>query len=489
VSEGIPEGWTSAPLSDLFAINPGKPSVDALPPDTEVDFVPMPAVSADAGAIQLGDTKPYIKARKSYTAFAEGDVILAKITPCFENGKAAVVPTLKHGLGFGSTEFHVFRPTGAVEAEYLFHFLRQESLRRDGKNRMTGAVGQARVPVEFMRDLQLPVPPPCEQRRIIEKIEELLAQVDAAKERLEKVPAILKRFRQSVLAAAYSGRLTQDWRGANPDNVSITEALKRVRRSVRERGTTPSEPRDTSNLPVIPPSWVWARLPEVGEMTRGRSRNRPRNDPALFGGKYPFVQTGDVAQSGGRITSHTQTYNDAGLAQSRLWSASTVCITIAANIANSAILTYPACFPDSVVGVVPEKDVATPEFVEYFIRTAREDLAQFAPETAQKNINIKILNEVMVPLPPQKEQDEIVSRVGQLFQLADSVDVRVVTAERDASRLSESVLAKAFRGELVPIEADLARQEGRDFETAAELLERVKADQETATTGRRKKAG
>src|SRR5438067_4649726 len=99
-----------------------------------------------------------------------------------------------------------------------------------------------------------------------------------------------------------------------------------------------------------PPSgWRMVKLGDLGEVNRGTSRHRPRNAPHLYGGPYPFIQTGDVARSGGRIVKHEQTYSKAGLAQSRLWPAETVCITIAANIADSATLAYPACFPDSIV--------------------------------------------------------------------------------------------------------------------------------------------
>ncbi len=208
------------------------------------------------------------------------------------------------------------------------------------------------------------------------------------------------------------------------------------------------------------------KLPETGEMNRGKSRHRPRNEPSLFGGPYPFIQTGGIAQSGGRITSHKQTYSEAGLAQSRLWPSGTICITIAANIAESAILTYPACFPDSVVGIIVNLEVCVAEYVEFFIRVAKADLATFAPATAQKNINIAILNEVAVPLPPLSEQQEIVRRVESLFALADQIEARHKKAQAYVDKLTQSILAKAFRGELVP-------QDPND-EPASELLKRIR---------------
>src|SRR6476646_2180193 len=106
-----------------------------------------------------------------------------------------------------------------------------------------------------------------------------------------------------------------------------------------------------------------ASLGELGALDRGRSKHRPRNARHLYGGPYPFIQTGDIANSDGYIRTHTQTYSEAGLAQSRQWPTETLCITIAANIGKTAILTYPACFPDSVVGFTPGEDV-TIEYVQ-----------------------------------------------------------------------------------------------------------------------------
>jgi type I restriction enzyme S subunit len=125
-----------------------------------------------------------------------------------ENGKVAIARNLTNGLGFGSTEFHVLRSKGAIIPEYLFHYLRQEWFRRTAEAEMTGSVGQRRVPKEFLHNFLIPLPPLDEQKRIVAKVEELLARVNGTKERLAKVSAILKRFRQSVLAAACSGQLT-----------------------------------------------------------------------------------------------------------------------------------------------------------------------------------------------------------------------------------------------------------------------------------------
>lgn len=387
-------GWVATTLEEITEINPRHPTdIEATLP---VTFVPMPALSETGWIFQFAEERPFGAVRKGYTHFAEGDVLFAKITPCMENGKAAVATGLKNGLGCGTTELHVLRPRGGIESKFIYYFIHQESFRREAVRNFTGTAGQLRVPVSFIRETMIPLAPSAEQQRIVAKLEKLLSKVDACRKRLAKMPVLLRRFRQSILAAACSGRLTADW---------------------RSQLTTVSEPsvcNSDTDLPEIPDGWRWVKLPETGEMNRGKSRHRPRNAPFLFSGPYPFIQTGNIAQSGGRIISHKQTYSEAGLAQSRLWPADTICITIAANIAESAILTYPACFPDSVVGIIANPKVCVAEYVEFFIRVAKVDLATFAPATAQKNINIGILNEVSVPLPPLSEQQEIVRRGGSV---------------------------------------------------------------------------
>jgi len=198
----------------------------------------------------------------------------------------------------------------------------------------------------------------------------------------------------------------------------------------------------------LPEGWAWAPLPSLGELNRGRSRHRPRDAEHLYGGDYPFVQTGDIARSRGRITSHRQTYSDAGLAQSRLWPKNTVCITIAANIADSAILTYEACFPDSVVGFVALPTACLPEYVEFFIRTAREDLSLFAPATAQKNINLETLRKLRVPLPPLAEQMRIVATVEALLARVNAARQQLAKVPAILKRFRQSVLAAACSGRL-----------------------------------------
>lgn len=374
-----------------------------------------------------------------------GDIIIAKTGATI--GKCCIIPQRIAKANTTSSVGKVTVDRGVTSPEWvLFYFLS-----KDFKDQMWAVSEKTAQPGFNIKDLKkfiIPLAPLNEQHRIAEKLERLLHKVDTCKKRLEKIPAILKRFRQSILDAACSGRLTADWREKNPKELPDT--------------TPEAAPFE------VPETWRWVKLYETGNMNRGKSRHRPRDAAFLYGGPYPFIQTGDIAQSGGRITSHKQTYSEAGLAQSRLWPEGAICITIAANIAESAILTYPTCFPDSVVGIIANKNICVPQYIEYFIRVAKSDLSTFAPATAQKNINIAILNEVLVPLPPLQEQKEVVRRLEALFKKADEIEARYKKAKAFVDRLTQSILAKAFRGELVP-------QDPND-EPASVLLERIKIE-------------
>lgn len=293
-----------------------------------------------------------------------------------------------------------------------YWFYQLKILRLSELNRATAIPGLNRMDA-YNQDILLA--PLREQKRIADKLDAILARVDACRERLDRMPVILKRFRKAVLAAATSGKLTEDWRESNDAKLK----------------------------------WQILKFAEVGELGRGKSKHRPRNDLRLYGGPYPFIQTGDVAQSRGQITTHSQTYSEFGLAQSKLWPAGTVCITIAANIADTAILTYPACFPDSVVGFTANSERCLPEFIKWTIDVIKEQIESFAPATAQKNINLAILNDIEFHCPPIEEQLEIVRRVETLFSYVDRLEVRYAAVRAQVEKLTPATLAKAFRGELV----------------------------------------
>lgn len=468
----LPEGWIETRLAELCEFNPKRdPGLD---PRLSVSFVPMAAVCESSGELRLREERPLGEVVKGYSHFGEGDVIFAKITPCMENGKVAVARGLTNGLACGSTEFFVLRPREGVEAEYVWRYLRQAEFRAEAAQNMTGVVGQRRVPKAYLEGSSIPLPPTVEQRRIASKLELCGERTRRARGELARVSCLVERQKKCILKAVFDGALTADWREGQESLQPVEVVRSASRRQGRPEGTF-SEPYR------LPEAWRWVPLPRLGELARGKSRHRPRNDPRLLGGPYPFVQTGDVRAADGWLTKYTATYSEFGLAQSRLWPKGTVCITIAANIAETAILGIDACFPDSVVGFLADDELCSNQYIEYFIRTAKADLEAFAPATAQKNINLNTLSELFVPVPPREEQAIIVERLDRSFAALRQVSGETQVARDRLAQLDEATDSKAFRGELVP-------QDPHD-EPATLLLERIQAAREAESKPKRTRRG
>jgi type I restriction enzyme S subunit len=182
---------------------------------------------------------------------------------------------------------------------------------------------------------------------------------------------------------------------------------------------------------------------------RGKSKNRPRNDPKLYGGKYPFVQTGDIRNSNHFITEYTQTYNEAGLAQSKLWPKGTICITIAANIAETGILRFDGCFPDSVIGLVVNQKIADTDFVEYLLQSFKTRLQEKGKGSAQNNINMATFENEFFPFPPLSEQRAIVVKLNTLADETKKLEAIYQKKLADLEELKKTILQKAFNGKLV----------------------------------------
>jgi type I restriction enzyme, S subunit len=333
------------------------------------------------------------------------------------------------------------------------------------------------------------LPPLAEQHRIVAKVEELMALCDrleaartareTARDRLaaaslarlnapdpdtfqadacfalDTLPALttrpdqIKQLRQAILNLAVRGKLVPQ----DATNEPASELLRRIAKE-RERLVKEGQVKRQDTLPEVslaespfelPVGWAWGRFPELGTFGRGKSKHRPRNDPALFeGGEHLMIQTGDVARSQGVIETYTSKYNDFGLSQSFKWPKGTLCITIAANIADSGILSFDACFPDSVVGFIPASFFENARYFDYFLRTAKANLSEFAPATAQKNINLEILTQVLIPIPSLAEQHRIVAKVDKLMVLCDRLEASLNAAVDSRSRLIDALLAEAL---------------------------------------------
>jgi len=273
----------------------------------------------------------------------------------------------------------------------------------------------------------------------------------------------IKKLRETVLQLAVQGKLTADWRTCHPELAEgshhASELLKRIQEE-KAQLIKDKKIKKEKALPAItdeeipydlPSGWVWCRMGEIGLFERGKSKHRPRNDSRLFSdGIYPLVQTGDVSsakKNRGIVNTHKSLYNDFGLAQSRMWNKGTLCITIAANIAETGILGFNACFPDSVVGFTNLVSGEISRYVEYFITIMKSYLEKYAPSTAQKNINLGILYELKFPLPPLEEQKAIVEKVTALMELCDGLEQEVQHSQEQSELLMKSCLREVFEGE------------------------------------------
>jgi len=189
-------------LGDVAIINPAK-AIPRAKTDVTVSFLSMKAVEVESGRFDLSETIKLSDGLKRFTLFQDGDIIFAKITPCMENGKIALMGGLRNGIGLGSTEFHVIRLPDCVDNKFYFYFLLQASVRRFLRGRMTGTAGQLRVPTKELECLTVPVVSYPEQKRIVAKIESLFSRLDSAKDSLERVQQEIKRYRQAVFKSAF----------------------------------------------------------------------------------------------------------------------------------------------------------------------------------------------------------------------------------------------------------------------------------------------
>lgn len=218
------ESWEEKTIGDVCTVNPKKIDAKNLDDNLEVSFIPMAAVSDVFGEIANPEVKNLQDVRTGFTNFSEGDVIFAKITPCMENGKSAIVGPLVNDIGYGSTEFYVLRCKEELYNKYLYHMVRNTTFRAEAKAVMTGAVGQQRVPKTFLQEYQLLLPSLPEQHEIVRLIDELLARERAAQQAAEQALASIDLMKKSILARAFRGEL-----GTNKaSEASAQELLKQV---------------------------------------------------------------------------------------------------------------------------------------------------------------------------------------------------------------------------------------------------------------------
>lgn len=333
---------------------------------------------------------------------------------------------LIEGKAWVNNHAHIIKSHyGEVGNKYILHYLNVFNF-----HGYVNGTTRLKLTQASMRTIPVPLPPLAEQKRIVEQIESLFAKLDEAKEKALSVVESFELREKAIYKKAFEGDLTNSWRAENGINIS-----------------------------------EWEEIPfeKLGKLERGRSKHRPRNDKRLFGGKYPFIQTGDVAGAGMYVTSHKQTLSEFGFEQSRMFPKGTLCITIAANIGDAAILSYDCCFPDSVVGFTPGEKCLN-KYMYFYLQEIKAELEYIAPATAQKNLNLKLLGKVEIKVPSLKEQEKIVEILEKQINDQENIVEKAENVIETIDVMKKSIFAKAFRGEL-----------GTNIETEESAIELLKS--------------
>jgi type I restriction enzyme S subunit len=481
----LPPGWAETTLDQVALINPPG-ALTVVPDSQEVTFVPMAAVEELTGRISVAISKPFGEVKKGFTRFREGDVLFAKITPCMENGKIAVAQGLREGVGCGSTEFHILRPTAVTIPEYLRCFLVRLAYRREAQRNMQGAVGQQRVPTDFLRESTIPLAPLHEQQRIVSRIEELFSEIEEGERALERVQKLLERYRQSILKAAVTGELTRDWRTQASQSVRPPkEALLRVLEDRRcawvhaqqagkvthTRYPEAGEPKYGVDAEV-PPGWAFVSVEAATRAERPIAYGVLQPGPDVDGG-VPLVRVCDVADGRVYPTNLKRIGPDvvARFPRTRLQGGE-VLLTIVGTIGRTGIVT-PELAGSNVaraVAVLAPQPSVRAEWLELCLREERmrQLLTGSAREVARKTLNLEQLRECGILVPPLAEQDEAISIAQSMLGQAEAVATDVARQARASFGLKQATLKSAFSGQLVS-------QDSTD-EPASVLLARLAAN-------------
>lgn len=482
----LPEGWEWVTLATVGEIvgggtpksdNPQFWAKNGIKWITPADLYGLKGKYITSGA---RDISPAGLSNSSARLMPKGSVLFSSRAPI---GYVAIADAeLSTNQGFKSCVPYI-----KESAEYIYYFLLASAKKIDAE---ASGTTFKEVSGAIVSKILLPLPPLSEQLKIVSRANELMSLCDQleqqsltsldahqqlvetllgtltdsqnAEELAENWTRISEHFdtlftteasvdalKQTILQLAVMGKLVPQ----DPNDEPASELLKRIAPEKAQLVKEGKIKKQKSLPPIsdeekpfeLPEGWEWSYLSDIGILARGRSKHRPRNDPTLYAdGTIPLVQTGDVARSNGCINTYSALYNQLGLSQSKLWNKGTLCITIAANIADSGILNFDACFPDSVVGFTPYENEIPVLYFHYFMMTIKSTLEKFAPSTAQKNINIDILSQLFFPCPPLEEFHRIVDKVQNLLSVCDVLRAYIQSAQQTQLHLADALTDAAI---------------------------------------------
>lgn len=431
----VPENWVWVRLGSLYEVNPKNKAADEL----DAAFIPMEKISAGMLSEYSYETQEWCKAKKGHTQFADGDVAFAKISPCFENRKSMMLNNLPNSIGGGTTELIILR-NASINQKYTFWLVSDERFIRGGVQTYSGTVGQQRINMDYVRSYPIPLPPLSGQQRIVERIEELFAKLDEAKERLQEVADSFAVRKAAILHKAFTGELTKQWRREN--GVSDESWEEKTLQDVCSMKITDG----THKTPVYCDSEKGVKFLSAKDITAEKicwdniKYIVPELHEELYKRLAPQVDDVLLAKNG-----------TTGVA---------------------AIVETDDIFDIYVTLAVlrPEKSIIYPLYLLKVVNSplCKEQFAQHLTGIGVPNLHLRDIKEVLIPLPTIPEQHEIVRLIDDLLARERAAQQAAEQALASIDLMKKSILARAFRGELGTNKASEA--------SALELLKQVLAE-------------
>lgn len=380
--------------------------------------------------------------------------------PFFERGKTKAY--IINGKSWVNNHAHVLRAIANITSNrFLCYYLNIFDYHEyvNGTTRLKLTQGA-------MNRMPIPLPTLQEQKRIVVKVEKLLERVNKIREELTKLPLLIKKFRQSVLAKAFQGELTKQDPKDEPAS-TLLERINKERQKLLGKKYKEPEPVDTTDLPDLPEGWEWTRLGNVCGTTSGGTPLRSTED--YYGGSINWIKSGELED--GIITKAEETITEKGLKNSsaKIFPKGTLLIALyGATVGKTGLLDIDAATNQAVCGIFSPDSIIQLNYLWYYLKSKRDDLIGKSFGGAQPNISQEIVRDLKLPLPPYNEQKRIVEKIENYFARADEIAKAVEEAQKHSDRMTQSILSKAFRGELVP-------QDPSD-KPASVLLERIKSE-------------
>ena len=401
--------WPTKALAEICEIRPPKSEAKRSATDSDlVSFVPMEDLGINQKFLEPKVERKLNQVAGSYTYFAEGDVLLAKITPCFENGKLGIARGLTNAIGFGSSEYIVFRPSSELSNEYLYYFLSQDSFRSAGTDTMSGAVGHKRVAKEFIEGFQIPIPSLAEQQRIVAILDEAFAGLATATANAEKNLNNARELFESYLGVTFA-------RGSGRWLEMRLEKMVDERCSLSYGIVQPGDEK-ADGLPIVRPVDMTTKTIRVDGLKRiDPSLAEPYSRTRLRGGELLLCVRG-----------------------------TTGAVSVAANELSGANVTR------GIVPIIFNMSVATQRFGYYALLSepVQRQIRAKTYGTALMQINIRDLRKLLIPIPPLSEQDDIATRLDTLSEEALRLQVTYRNKRNNLLALKQTILREAFSGEL-----------------------------------------